>query len=282
MYNRIVSFVNKHNLLSSSQFGFQKGKSTTDALLNVIEGVYDKLNDSKHVLALSVDLSKAFDTVSHSILIQKLFRYGIRGLPLRWIESYLLNRNQCVRIGSKFSRSKIIKTGVPQGSILGPLFFLLYVNELPDIQNNVDFTLFADDTTVVCSSSCYSELICKANAVLSKLYDWTINNRLSFNARKTTSLLITNRTRDIETPSVLNVNSNQVWYDKCVKFLGVTIDYKLSFSCHIDSICMRLSKSIGILYKIYKDVPECTLVNLYYSLVYPHLILWSIGVGRLC
>ena len=272
IYNRIVSFINKHKVLISFQFGFQKGKSTTDALLNVIECMYEKLNNNKHALVISVDLSKAFDTVSNNILIKKLFRYGIRGWPLRWIESYLADRNQCVRIGYKFSRCRIVGAGVPQGSILGPLLFLLYVNELPDIENSVNFTLFADDTTIVCSNSCYSELITKANTLLSKLHDWTVNNRLSFNTNKTTCLLVTNRRHNVETPSVVNVNRHQVPYDDCMKFLGVNVDNKLSFSNHIDSICMKISKTIGIFHKIHRDVPEYTLVNLYYSLVYPQLI----------
>ena len=126
VYNRLNGFLNKHDILSYSQFGFRRGRSTVDALVRFVEEIYESWNSKKHIIGVSVDLRKAFDTVNHGVLEKKLFMYGIRGLPLTWFESYLHNRTQKVRVDGVLSDEASIKLGVPQGSILGPLLFLLY------------------------------------------------------------------------------------------------------------------------------------------------------------
>jgi len=170
--NRLVQFLNSQGVISANQFGFQKSKNTTDAILNFIEGVYDDLNCRKHVLGVSIDLRKAFDTVCHDILLRKLEKYGVRGLPLVWLRSYLRDRYQSVRIGAATSGSRLITCGVPQGSILGPVLFLVYINDLPNISNSADFTLFADDTTLSCSDSDYSQLMRNTNFNIDEVFRW--------------------------------------------------------------------------------------------------------------
>ena len=221
---------------------------------------------------MSIDLSKAFDTVSHEILIRKMFAYGIRGLPLLWFRSYLHNRTQVIRVGSAESKSRCVTCGVPQGSVIGPILFLIYINDLPQISNSAHFTLFADDTTLTCSKSNYSDLIVDTNTNLALLYEWTVNNRLSLNANKTSVLLFSNRISDVISPLLLVVNDVPVFCENSVKFLGVSIDRRLSFADHINSICTKISKTIGIFYRIRFNIPESVLINLYYSLVYPYLI----------
>ena len=131
IYNRLLRFLRQNRILNPNQFGFQKGKSTLDALLNFVENVCSELNSKKHVVGISIDFSKAFDTVNHHLLLRKLYAYGIRGLPLEWFKSYLNGRTQRVRIGDSYSEPKNISCGVPQGSIIGPILFLLYINDLP-------------------------------------------------------------------------------------------------------------------------------------------------------
>ena len=170
------------------------------------------------------------------------------------------------------SSERTVSCGVPQGSVLGPLLFLIYINDLPLISEDVNFTLFADDTTLATSDISYQALVAKTNCELSKLYSWTVNNRLSLNANKTSVLFISNRIHDVVAPLLLSINHIPIFFESSIKFLGVNLDNKLNFSNHISYICTKLSKTAGILHRICKVVPLNVLINLYYSLVYPYVL----------
>jgi hypothetical protein len=271
MSTRILKFISNHSLFSRNQFGFQKNKSTTDAILNLIDKIYNALNKKDHTLSLFVDFRKAFDTVNNKILLNKLFCYGIRGLPLSWFESYLSAREQCVRIGNSNSSSKFLNIGVPQGSILGPILFLLYVNDLPYVSSVFHAVLYADDTTLSVSGDSYDELSNVCNVELEKINEWMISNRLSLNVEKTYSMLFSNRLQNLNNNPII-FNGKEVAFCSDYKFLGIQIDNSLKFNLHIQYICNKLSKSVGILYKLKPDVPNQLLLNLYYNFVYPYLI----------
>ena len=279
MCNRLMSYLDRFQLLGSKQFGFRRGRSTVDALLNFTEEIYSQLNNKQHTLGISVDYSKAFDTLSHDVLVRKLHEYGIRGIVQEWFASYLVNRVQCVKIGEETSPYRLVRTGVPQGSILGPVLFLVYINDLPSITDSANFSLFADDTTLTCSSHSYPDLIHLANQNLDQLHSWTVNNRLSLNAKKTSAILFSNRSPDIATPLQITINSVPILFENRIIFLGIEIDKDLSFSYHISGICRKLAKTIGILYCIRKTVPMSILIKLYNSLFYPVIvyciILWG-------
>ena len=151
MYNRLLSFLNRHSILSTDQYGFRRGRSTVDAIGGFIERIYRALNNSEYVISTFVDLRKAFDAVNHRILLDKLFKYGVRGLPLQWFASYLRDREHCVRIGDTQSEYKTLNISIPQGSILGPLLFIIYINDFPSVTGDLSTVLFADDTTLVCT-----------------------------------------------------------------------------------------------------------------------------------
>ena len=204
MANRLFSFLNKFSLISEHQFGFQKKKSTSDALISFIEKNYVALNNRKNAMNVFLDLSKAFDTVDHSILINKLHFYGIRGLPLSWFRSYLNNRVQYVSIGSSKSSEKYIKIGVPQGSILGPILFLIFINDLPRVSNELSYTLFADDTTLTYSHSNYPYLLNSLNVELELINSWTKSNKLTVNVLKTELMLVTMRNLNLD-------HSGELW-----------------------------------------------------------------------
>ena len=272
MCRRLVDFFEKYNFFTREQFGFRKKRNTSDAVSNFCDFIYEALESKKHGLGIFIDLKKAFDTVCHVTLLRKLEKYGVRGIASNWFSSYLSNRSQFVKIGTVSSSVRPISTGVPQGSVLGPILFLIYINDLPNISESTSFTLFADDTTIGLADQCYSELVCRANILMSDVYEWTVNNRLSLNNRKTFALLCTNRLSSIETPCFLNLNGLPIEYVSDIKFLGVILDGGLSFSEHISCLSSKLSKTVGIFHRIHSFVPENVLINLYYALFYPYLI----------
>jgi exonuclease III len=279
MVERLINFAESFSLVSAKQFGFQRELSTSDAVIEMLEYIYSSLNDKEHCLSVFVDLRKAFDTVNHEILLQKMYRYGVRGLALDWFTDYLRDRSQRVRIGESVSDCKIVNIGVPQGSVLGPVLFLFYINDLPNVSSILSSILFADDTTLSSRNSNYGNLIVQTNHELENFYRWTLNNRLSVNVDKTFSLLFTNRSHDVNNELKVYLNGIGIDFALNTKFLGVILDSSLTFKNHIDHVCNKVSRQIGILYKLRSYVPEKVMRDLYYSLVHPYLIYCNLVWG---
>ena len=148
IYDQFIDYINENEILSDLQFGFQKNKSTEHAISSIISNITEAYSKQQSSYCIFLDFAKAFDTVNHEILLDKLQYYGIRGTALKWFQSYLNDRMQCTEIGNTQSDLKYVKCGVPQGSILGPLLFLLYINDIVLSSNTFKFTLFADDTSL--------------------------------------------------------------------------------------------------------------------------------------
>ena len=217
-----------------------------------------------------LDLSKAFDTVNHKILCDKMECYGIRGTTFEWFQSYLNNRSQYVSFDNTTSSNANIKCGVPQGSILGPLLFLLYVNDIVNVSNDLLPILFADDTNIFLEGTDIDEMCTIMNSEIEKLCSWLNVNKLSLNVEKTHYMVFTKRQNlKVNVPlQIMNVNIKQV---DCTKFLGVHIDSHLKWSEHIKFIKNKIAKGLGILNKVRKLLTRKTIVTLYNSFILPHL-----------
>ena len=267
--SRLESFLNTYDIINEAQFGFRTKRNTTHALLKLIGGISDSIDKRKSTIGVFIDLKKAFDTVNHSILTQKLDKYGIRGLSNDWIKSYLRNRKQFVSINNHESQLMNISCGVPQGSILGPKLFILYINDMCNVTQIFEYILFADDTNLYCSNENVEVLNERVNEGLTKLKKWFAINKLSLNVEKTNYIKFS--------PGKNSNNMNVMIGDKTIqrvtstKFLGVTIHENLSWKLHIDQICSKMMKAIGIMNRMKTFLPQHTLRMLYNTLVVPHM-----------
>ena len=178
MHKRLYNFLGDHDILFNNQFGLQKNISTSAALIQITEKIKESIDNRKYGCGLFIDLCKAFDTVNHAILITKMEHYGIRGTALEWFKSYLTSRKQYVYINGETSQLKDITCGVPQGSVLGPLLFLIYINDLPNISDVLQFFLFADDTNIYYEAESPEKMELVINKELKKLQAWLVENRL--------------------------------------------------------------------------------------------------------
>ena len=266
--NRLLSFVEKNNVLNDNQYGFRQNRSTTIALFDLSQKVSTFLDNKLSALGIFVDLRKAFDTIDHGILLKKVEYIGVRGIALKWVASYLNNRKQYVSFLNENSSYADVVCGVPQGSILGPLLFILYINDICNILNYFGFTLFADDTTIVSAHHNIDILFSQANIELTKLFNWLCLNKLSLNIDKTSYILFSNKQDDPK--NTINIDSINIKRVFSNKFLGVTIDHKFSWKTQIADVCKKVSRCTGILNKVKSILSTKILNSLYSSLVEPH------------
>ena len=271
---RIHSFIHHHGILSDSQYGFRTNHSTEHALLKFIDYASTEKEKGNIVLGIYLDIKKAFDSVNFKILFRKLDKYGIRGKSLDLIKSYLRSRRQRVKINSDtgiktMSEEKVVQCGVPQGSVLGPLLFLLYVNDLKNASKEFRTITFADDTNVFLSGPRLEELFAKANTELAKLKEWFVCNQLCLNIQKTSYQLYTCKSMaDIPQLAIHNVSIQRA---KEVKFLGLIVDEDLSFKSHICYVAQKLSIAAGLMYRGRQILEKSQLLSIYNSLALPHL-----------
>ena len=270
IHKQLTNFFDTNDTLNSSQYGFRRKHSTLHALINAAENLYHSIDNKHYTLGIFIDFSKAFDTVNHVILIEKLRMYGLRDNMLNLLKNYLVDRKQYVSYGGIESTLLDITCGVPQGSVLGPLLFIIFINDLVNISDIGKFVLFADDLNLFLAHKDRYSLYRQANQILHKLYDYCFANRLIINYDK--CCFIEFNIKEDDDPLILGImNHLFCQVDKC-KFLGVYINSKLSWDDQIKHVISQVSKSCGSIYSIRLHVPQKVLRNIYMALVQPYLI----------
>ena len=271
VYNRLIEFFNKHNVIYDYQFGFRKLYSTHMALIRLIDKLSGALDDESKVVGILFDFSKAFGTIDHDILLLKLEHYGVRGPALDWFVNYLNNRYQYVMYNGTKSYQSQVTCGVPQGSILGPLLFLIYVNDLYKVVKNAFLLLFADDSNLFYTGNDMVDIMEKINDDLKYLTEWLASNKLSLNVKKGNYMIFHS---GYNVPDDINITIRNETLERVysTKFLGVLIDSKMNWKCHVHHINNKLSKCIGIMVKARKNLPKSSLLTLYYTFAYPYLL----------
>ena len=271
VYHQLYYYFDTFNLFSTSQFGFRKKLSTSVAILDAIQHIYDHLDKSDVVISFFLDFKKAFDCVDHDILLEKMSVYGVRGVAREWFRSYLSNRYQYVKINGVSSDLRLVRCGVPQGSILGPLLFLIFINDFPQCSDFFKFNLFADDSTLTCNfkNNRYANINDVLSDQLKPINNWLSLNKIKINTEKSHFIVFSYRKNLIIPP----IRFGDGFINQCssTKFLGIIIDQNLNFKPHIDYLCKKISKTTGILHKVKYFLPASILKSIYKSLIYPYL-----------
>ena len=267
---RLLSFINRYALMNESQFGFREGRDTTQAAVKLTTHIVKAYHDKVYVSCFFLDLKKAFDTIDHAILLRKMYHQGFREPINQYLKSYLTGRKQYVQVGDYKSETLIITKGVPQGSILGPLLFSLYINDIVDYVD-VEGVLFADDAAFIIVAPTLQELYDKIKKLFSDLSRYLLSNKLVPNLKKSKLMFFNSRPKP--QLDVIRFGNEVIEWVEEFKYLGLILNSKMSFSSHINVICTRVSQYIGVFYNLNKILPKEVLILLYYAFILPHLTL---------
>ena len=275
-WKELLDYMETNQLLSLQQFGFRRGYSTELAALRLTDHLTKEMDNFRMPVNVFLDLSKAFDTLDHEILLSKLKFYGVCDSGNNLFRSYLSNRFQFVDLNGSKSSLKKIYTGVPQGSILGPLLFLIYINDLPSVSDLLNMLMYADDTTLYCNITEVDELT--INNELQKITDWLSSNKLSLNIKKTKCMVFHSNRKTVNYPN-FKINDIEIERVAQFNFLGLIISSNLKWQSHIDHISIKISSVIGIMYRMKDIYPQEILQMIYSTLIIPHfnycLLVWG-------
>ena len=278
VYKRTYSFLQKHRILYKSQYGFRSAHSCENAITELVGHVIKEQEMGKHTAALFLDLSKAFDTLEHKVLLKKLEIYGIRGSLLDWFESYLHQRKLMAKCNNTLSQEYNVSYGTPQGSILGPLLFIIFCNDLNLHLTFLTCIQFADDTTLYCSEKSLRLIESNFNHDIEIIYDWFCANKLTLNASKSVGVIFRSNIKDSHELKIM-IGDTVIKPVTETKFLGLWLDDKLNWNKHYSELLIKLNQGVNLLRKAQKLLDKSSLLSLYYAHFHSHLtyamVVWS-------
>lgn len=276
--HRLLDFLFKNNLICKQQFGFVKGRSTTDAMVDFVSNAITALDEKEKTVGVFLDLQKAFDCLDHKTLFERMYDLGVRGVSLDWIKSYLSKRCQKVQVKSKQSSNVAVQYGIPQGSVLGPVLFILYINNITTALPNLQMTIYADDISLIFKRKLLSDLEVECYCQLSNLFQYLNSNNLHVNPSKTKCLYIKSN-RNLENQPSIFMNDFELQLEDHCKYLGVIFDKHFSWSLHIDTLCSKLSSQLFLLGRLATYQNVFLMRSVYFSLIESRLrygiILWG-------
>ena len=282
IYNRLIIFFKKYNIINENQYGFRQGYSTELAIAKFHEDTLTNLDNNYATCAILLDLSKAFDSVNRKILLQKLYIYGIRGITYKLLESYLTNRSQYIEVGKIKSTMCAVEVGVPQGSILSPLLFLIHINDFKKC-TKLKVINFADDTMLYYKFKERNDIESFLKSELHKVNKWMKENHLKLNINKTKFMIFapeSDKFKDLNSLKILVNKQQEIEQVTQCKYLGLIIDNKLNWKAHINQLTKKLAKTLGILYKTRQYLNQTSRKLILNSLFISHLRYGILCYGR--
>ena len=274
VHQQLYHYLVTNDFLCPQQSGFRKNHSCQTSLHRLKEKLYSELNNGNVVGLVALDLKKAFDTVDHQVLLDKLMYYGVKDKEHQWFKSYLSERLQICTIFNNQSESKHIICGVPQGSILGPLLFILYVNDMPSCFKKCDVNIYADDTAFYYASNDIEHVNQVLQSELTQVFEWLCANKLSLHVGKTNSMLICSKQkrRHLNRSNItLDLDNGNIEQVKNLKYLGIVLDENLKYAEYMNALIGKLNRSIGVLRRASRYVSQISRVTLYNTMVLPHI-----------
>lgn len=267
---QVTDYVKNNNILTKHQAGFQKNNSCESALQSVLVNWNHAISEKQMIGVVFLDFQRAFETVDRNLLLMKLQKIGFSGKVLQWFQDYLCNRMQLTKYNETESSLKNTSFGVPQGTVLGPTLFVIYINDIVKYVKNCKIQLFADDTILYVSGTKIEEIVDAINEDLKIIYQWLTSNNLKVNITKTKFMLIRNRYQSIELNKKVMLNDKEIEEVNEIKYLGVIIDNQLKYSNHASYITKKIAKKINLLGRIGQDLTVWAKRTIYESIIKPH------------
>ena len=272
VHSQLIEYLEGNNLLFKNQHGFRSEKSTSSAVFGTLKTLLENWNRKLHSTCVYIDFARAFDSIDHSIFVRKLCLYGLDDSSIKFIKSYISSRVQCTRVNGYLSTEARLQCGTAQGSILGPLFFILYVNDIFSyVKYNQGITMYADDTLLIAQGETLEALVQACQESLNEIINWCNLNKLTVNIDKTKTMTIVPFAKNVNNDLLVHIDGKQLQQVHKYEYLGVIMDDKLCMNNHIECIIKKVQGKLCTLRKFRKYITTQTALHIYKGLILCHL-----------